>query len=327
MLPHRGGGAETYIDLLETMDGYVHERVPLASARTALAAGPSIATGYPGLVRRARAADLVHAHGDVAAVLALPLLRTRPSVWTTHGLHFLRRAPGPFGRAVAATIRATAQTICTSDAERDELRALVDSPKLVTVHNGIVLPARPSPQERSAAREQLGVDGVVALFLGQLEERKAPLVAVEAARAARAQGAPVVLLVAGDGPLAGEVAAAAGDAVRPLGFRDAVPTLLAAADVLVMPSEREGLSFAVLEAMGRGVAMLVSDGAGNPEAVGDAGVVVPTGDVAAFTRELVRLATDDAARTALGEAARERVARDFTAERLVAGVRAAYERA
>jgi glycosyltransferase involved in cell wall biosynthesis len=136
-----------------------------------------------------------------------------------------------------------------------------------------------------------------------------------------------VLLVAGDGPLAAEVRAAEGPAVRALGFRDDPEALLAAADVFVLPSRREGLSFAVLEAMGHGLAMVVADGAGNPEAVGDAGLVLPAGDEHAFADTLAALAADPALRASLGAAARARVVERFTADALRAGVRAAYERA
>ena len=61
---------------------------------------------------------------------------------------------------------------------------------------------------------------VAGLYLGQLEPRKRPLDAVAAAELAAARGAPLVLLVAGDGPLAGAVGARAGAAVRPLGYRE-----------------------------------------------------------------------------------------------------------
>jgi glycosyltransferase involved in cell wall biosynthesis len=331
VLPHRGGGAETYLDVLAGAPGLRHQRVALSAARTPLRSGPSIAVRWPGVARRAVRADVVHAHGDVAAMLALPLLRARPSVWTTHGLHLLRRADGPAGRVARAGIRAvvgaTSVTLCCSEAERDELAALVPAARhdrLVVVPNGIALPPPPEPGLRAAVRAELELaDGdVAALFLGQLEERKDPLTAV---RAAAAAGAPLVLVVAGDGPLLEPVRAAAGSAVRVLGFRSDPERLLAAADLFVLPSLREGISFAVLEAMGRGLAMVVSDGPGNPEAVGRAGIVLPTGDVDAFAAALTELARDANMRTALGAAARERVAREFTVDRLREGVTAAYE--
>jgi glycosyltransferase involved in cell wall biosynthesis len=304
VLPHRGGGAETYLDLLERLEGVTHQRFALAEARTALAAGPSIARRYPALLRAK--ADIVHAHGDVAAVLALPVLRRRRSVWTTHGLHMLRRRPG-FGRAVALVIAATETTLCCSHAERDELAELTPhTDRLRVVPNGVDVPP---PGDRAAARAALGVDGTVAVFIGELEARKDP---VTAARAAEAAG--VTLLVAGDGPLRGRLRGA-----RVLGHVEDVDQLLLAADAFILPSLREGISFAVLEAMARGLAMIVSDGPGNPEAVGDAGIVVPVGDVEGFAAALRR---DDLA--ALGERAKARVTAEFPVSRLLGGVRAAY---
>jgi glycosyltransferase involved in cell wall biosynthesis len=333
ILPHRGGGAETYIDLLEGLAGFEHERVALSRGRTPLSAAVSLPAGYPGIVLAARRADLVHAHGDVAAALALPLLRDRPSVVTTHGLHFLRRATGVRRAAAQRALRAVARSascvLCTSQAEHDELSELLGTAlaqRLETVPNGIAPPPSADPVVRAAARADLGLadNDVAALFLGELEARKAPLVAVAAARRAAAGGAPLVLLVAGDGPQAGAVRAQGSSVVRPLGFRRDPAALLGAADIFVLPSEREGLSFAVLEAMGHGLAMVVSDGPGNPEAVGDAGVVVRSGDVAALAAALGALARDPGRRALLGAAARERVRSTFSRERMLAGVGAAY---
>lgn len=271
----------------------------------------------------------------MAAILTLPLLRrsTTPAVWTTHGLHFLRRQPRA-GIAVRAAIAATVATLCTSTTEREELAALAPqyADRLVLARNGLPLHRRDPAADaavRATARAELGVDDgeVVALFLGELERRKGPLDAVAAAYAVRASGAPLVLLVAGDGPLRREIEAAAGPAVRPIGFRDDVPLLLAVADAFVLPSAREGLSFAVLEAMRAGLAMVVADGVGNPEAVGDAGIVVPYGDRAALTTALGRIARDGELRACLGAAARDRVAREFTVEQLLDGVTAGYARA
>ncbi len=224
--------------------------------------------------------------------------------------------------------RSVGCVVCTSAAERDELAALLGpdlAQRLAVVHNGVSV-APDDPGARVAARAELGLGGddVAALFLGELEARKAPLVAVAAARRAASEGAPLVLLVAGDGPQAGAVGAWRSDIIRPLGFRRDPERLLAAADIFVLPSEREGLSFAVLEAMAAGLAMVVSDGPGNPEAVGDAGVVVPFGDVAALAAALGDLARDPARRERLGAAARERVRAEFGVQRMLGGVAAAY---
>ena len=73
MLPHRGGGAETYVDLLEGMPGVAHRRVALsASAGKARRAARRSRGRVPRSCARRAAADVVHAHGDAAAMLGLP---------------------------------------------------------------------------------------------------------------------------------------------------------------------------------------------------------------------------------------------------------------
>ncbi|HEX6714688.1 MAG TPA: glycosyltransferase family 4 protein [Thermoleophilaceae bacterium] len=328
VLPHRGGGAETYIDLLEG-GRYQHERVALSTSRSPLAAAPSIALGVPRVARRARSFDVVQSHGDVASMLALPALRSRPSVWAPAGLHLLRRAEGARARLVHAGLRrvvaATGRTLCQSQAEVDDLTAVAapaDRHKLVIVDNGVRLPDWPDDDQRAAARASLGLadDAVVALYLGQLEPRKDPLTAIAAAERVDA----LVLLVAGDGPLRADAEGHASEHVRVLGHADAEP-LLRAADVFVMPSQREGQSIAVLEAMAHGLAMVVSDGPGNPEAVGDAGMVVPVGDVDAWAAQLTRLAGDPDERARMQEAARERAVERFSVERFRRDIEAIYD--
>ena len=321
ILPHEGGGGEALVDLLEELGGFEHERIHLSSAREPLRAVPSIALARVRLRRRARAADVLHVVGDSAAMIALPALRRRPAVVGTHGLHLLRRARGTAGalvrRRMRAVLGAAGLVVCSSRPELDELAALSPGAPLRLLPNGTELPPRPDAAERAAARAALGLadDAVAVLYMGQLEERKRPLDAVAAAELAASRGVPVVLLVVGDGPLAGAVAAHAGTAVRPLGHRGDAHLLHVASDVFVLPSEREGQALAVLEAMAHERPVIVSDGVGNPDAVGPAGVVVPLGDVAALAEALARLAGDPAERARRGALGRERVETEFSRER------------
>lgn len=336
VLPHTGGGGETYVDMLERLAGFTHERFYLSRDRTPRGALASLPIRYPRLVASLRRADLLHTHGDVATVLSTPLLRIRPAVMTTHGLHLLRRSAGPrrvvLGRALAASTGASRAVICTSAAERDDLSAVMraaDRPKLTVIFNGIDPPGEPEPATRAAVRDELGVapDTVLGLFAGQLEPRKAPLLAARAATRARATGAPFVLVIAGEGPQAAQVRALAGDAVRPVGFRSDLERVLAAADVFLAPSEREGMSLALLAAMSHGLAVIASDGPGNPEAVGDSALLFATGDETALALALTRLAADPALRRSLGESARSRALETFGADRFLAATGAVYRTA
>jgi glycosyltransferase involved in cell wall biosynthesis len=315
ILPHRGGGAETFIDCLGPLAGFEQRRIALSASRRPLAAAPSIALRWPRVAHAARSAAIVQTHGDVAAVLSLPLLRRRPSVAVMQGLHFLRRAKGArldaTRRALQAVMAAASRTICSSDAEMAVLREIAepgDRDRLLLVPNTIPDPVPLPPNERARVRAELELadDLVTAAFVGQMEERKDPMTVIAAAERVHADGRPFALLVAGAGPLLERARAHAGPAVRVLGGRNDVPRLLAAADVFVNPSAREGLSFAVLEAMQAGLAMVVSDGPGNPEAVGGAGLIVPVGDVCGFARAFARLTDDAEQRRRLAEAAAER---------------------
>ncbi len=90
VLPHPGGGGETYVDALAAMEGYRFERLFLAPSprpAKALRALPRTTLGV------FRAADVLHVHGEVAAGICLPVLAARRSVVTLHGLHlFVGRA-------------------------------------------------------------------------------------------------------------------------------------------------------------------------------------------------------------------------------------------
>lgn len=336
VLPHPGGGAETYIDLLEALDGYEHRRFPLSVTRSRARGVPSVLARLREARRLAREADVVHVHGDMAAMLAAPGLRGRPLVITTHGLHRLRRSNGLAGRLVRRRLRsavaASALTICIASDERADLAAALPASlrgKLVVVANGVPVAAPADPRERAAVREEmrLGEDEVGVLFAAQLEERKDPLGAIAAVEAARGSGAGLVLLVAGGGPLEREVAAREGAAVRALGHRDDLGRLYGAADLFLLPSHREGMSFALLEAMAHGLAPVVADGTGNVETVGEAGVVFPAGDIEAMSARLAKLAADPETRERLGNAARERIATELSLERFLQGTRKQYEAA
>lgn len=334
VLPHAGAGAQTYIDVLTGLGGYDFENFALSDSRSPAAALASIAKRQPTLWRAAERADLIHAHGEAASLASLPLLAAKPSVVVVHGLHLLRRMPAGLPRALArvglhAVVAAANRTLCPSQAEFDDLNFLPRRlrAKAAVIPNGVSLPPPPQTEARARKRAELGLDAdsIAVLYLGQLELRKDPQTAVRAAIRAHHEDARISLLLAGDGPCASELAGFSGAQVRLIGQRGDVGDLLDAVDVFVMPSHREGMSFAILEALSHGVATIVSDGLGNHEAVGDAGLVFAVGDDAHLATLILELARDPARRAALGSAGRKRVSTELSADRMRDATKAVYD--
>jgi glycosyltransferase involved in cell wall biosynthesis len=77
----------------------------------------------------------------------------------------------------------------------------------------------------------------------------------------------------------------------------------------------ETFCLVALEAMTAGCPVIASSLGGLPEVVGDAGLLLPPGDMTAWREEVLRLASDDALRAALGEQGRERARELFSRER------------
>ncbi len=88
--------------------------------------------------------------------------------------------------------------------------------------------------------------------------------------------------------------------------------VLAESDVLVVPSHREGLPNALLEAMAAGMPVIAARVGAIPDVVeeGVSGLLIDSGDVDALARALARLAMDSDERARLGRAGQEKIARD-----------------
>lgn len=101
------------------------------------------------------------------------------------------------------------------------------------------------------------------------------------------------------------------------GVRDTA-TYYAIADVVVLPSHREGLPTVVLEAYAAGKPVVGASATGIVNIVvdGENGLLFPVGDVQALAEALARLITDKALASKLGSAGQQRVKREFQQERI-----------
>jgi glycosyltransferase involved in cell wall biosynthesis len=132
---------------------------------------------------------------------------------------------------------------------------------------------------------------------------------------ARCRDLPFQLLVAGDGPARDQAIAALAPVkgrARFLGRLEepAVPELLAASDLYVWPAIGEAYGLAILEAQAAGLPVVAGDtgGVGDIVAHGVTGLLVPVGDVAAFSAGTAVLIDDWTRRTRMSHAARRKVA-------------------
>jgi glycosyltransferase involved in cell wall biosynthesis len=114
-----------------------------------------------------------------------------------------------------------------------------------------------------------------------------------------------------------------------LEFRNDIPNLLAAADILAMPSLWEGLPLAILEAMLAGTAIVASEASGIPEAIvsGEHGLLTPAGDSEALAEALGKLIRDEPYRRRLAAQAKERALKEFTIGAMTDAYEALYRAA
>lgn len=334
VLPHPGGGGETYVSSLDRMRGYSSERAYLTEARDRQGGVRALLSRLPHVYVRAKHSDVVHVHGEMASLLCLPILALKPSVVTLHGLNFVRRSSGAKLRLARRNLRlivaAASTTICVSNAERDEVLSMIGETAgrtIAAIPNGVDALLLPSEAERLAVRNELGLrDEVVVAWVGALESPKDPVPVAQAVVSVAASGVPIRLLVVGSGGLATQLEELVDtrEHIRLMGERDDVSRILQAADMFALSSIREGLPYALLEAMAAGIPPIVSDYPGAAEVVGDAGVIVPR-TAEGFAAPLAQLARDSSGRKALGARARSRATTLYSIDRMVAETSRVYD--
>ena len=195
-----------------------------------------------------------------------------------------------------------------------------------------------SDQDMANARQQLRADLGLdedALLLGlvcRLVEQKGVPYALEATRRLRADYPTAHLVIAGDGEKAAELrhlASALGiaDRVHWLGWRSDAAELMAAFDVLLVPSLWEGFGLVLLEAMSRRLPVVASRVSAIPEVVrhGETGFLFEPRDVEALARATGRLLSDRALRKYMGLLGAARLEEHFSIARMVDGTLSVYE--
>lgn len=216
-------------------------------------------------------------------------------------------------------------------AEHAALRMGVRRDSVHVVTNG--LPCPPLYDEIRQRRQAREDDHFRVAFVGRLVSQKNVSCLLQAFENVHASVPGARLCIVGDGPERAELEAQAAtlgiaDCVEFAGEQADVSEWLAAADVFVNCSVREGLSNAIMEAMFSGLPVVASNVGGNSELVehGESGLLFPSGDFETLAAVLVELAGDPEQRARLGESGRVRSRRSHDPQRMASEMERIYER-
>ncbi len=299
----------------------------------------------PGVVGRIRRVlrefrpDIVHTHlihADLYGTAAAKLSGVRTVISSRHNDDNFRRLP-PVRLLNRALWRVTNGGIAISEAIARFCAEVESAParKLVTVYYGLPVREADRRNARITLRQELKLpsDAPLVGIVCRLIEQKGVAYGLRAFALAAEKFPEAHLVIAGDGTLRDALedeARALGIAgkVHFLGWRTDIPELLAALDVLLMPSLWEGFGLVMLEAMAQQLPIIGSRVSAIPEVIvdGETGLLVPPKDVTALTAALETLLADAALRRHLGLLGQDRLEAFFSVERMRAETAAFYAR-
>jgi glycosyltransferase involved in cell wall biosynthesis len=291
------------------------------------------------LIRKVRP-HLVH-HVTIKPVLygsvVARVLRTPAVVNSVTGLGYIFSSPSAMAKALRALVlpalrfggRPSSVTyLFENEADRQHYCSL----GITALPRSGVVPSSGIDTSQFAPRVH-GAGPVTVMLLSRMLWDKGVAEFVEAARMVRQhQPATRFVLVGGTDPNPESIPEPQLKAwheegvIEYWGWRSDVRATLAAADILCLPSYREGLPRSLLEGGAAGLALVTTDVPGCRDAIlpGISGLLVPAKDPAALARAILDLVMDAERRAGMGAAAREHVTSRFSIPSVVAQTRAAY---
>lgn len=208
--------------------------------------------------------------------------------------------------------------------------------------NGVRIPPPIDDETKRRARVALATANAslvlpdqapLAVFTGRIDAAKGLAELVAAWRAVADRRRDARLWIVGDGPFESDLrrqieAENLSSRVVLAGIFDDVSDVLAAADLFVLPSHEEGMSQSLLEAMAAGLPTVASDIAGNRSLIDDGreGRLVPPRRADALAAAILAMIDNPADAAELGAAARQRVSREHSLEKMADDYLAVFER-
>jgi glycosyltransferase involved in cell wall biosynthesis len=217
--------------------------------------------------------------------------------------------------------------VCVSDGQAAKVRrwCRVSETRLTVIRNSARLAAfeTSDPDARRKLRDFFPNANAsqIVLAAGRFSPEKGFSVLIDAAASFLRSIPSAVVVLFGDGTLrpeleAGIRARGLADRFAVPGFRSDLDSLIAAADVVVLPSFTEGLPNVALEASAAGVPVVATAVGGTPEVIadGETGFLVPPGNPPALAAKVEQLLRNAELRRRFGEAGRSRMRQLFTFE-------------
>jgi glycosyltransferase involved in cell wall biosynthesis len=289
--------------------------------------------------------DLVHANSIRAGLIAALARRLGGAPTVAHIRDVL--PPGKLSSLTIRSIHSGADAIvANSRYTREHLPVAPAREKAHVVYNPVDLRRFDRDAvSRATVRSELGLSDDVRLLVvvAQITPWKGQDTAIRALAELLSRGRAVHLALAGSAKFVEKATRFDNEAflrdlhaltaelgvqeqVSFLGEREDVPAVLAAADVLLMPSWQEPFGRAVIEAMAMGTAVIATDVGGIEEIVtdGQSGMLAPPTDTSRWVQAIDLLLGDPDLLHRLGEAGRER-AQDFGVQQHVDSIMEIYE--
>jgi len=288
--------------------------------------------------------DIVHAHTPVAGLIGrwgARLAGVPGVIYTAHGFYFHEGMNAAL-RAFFTALERSASSITDiifmqslEDREEAVKEGIAPAEKLIHIGNGVD-PTRFGRELHAAAaarfRDEHGLgSGPVAGFVGRAVHEKGAIEFVRASAIVRESVPDARFVMVGEplesdrdscweeiNRLRGELGL--GGSLVFTGYRRDVPALLAAFDLFVLPSYREGMPRALLEGMATGLPVVATSIRGCREEVanGTTGILVPPRDHHALAGAMVKILSSAGLRAKMGEEGRRRVLERFDERKIIA---------
>ena len=261
--------------------------------------------------------SLIHTHGPVSSAIVRWVARNKniPIVYTVHGFQFLKGGPIKdwlFFYPIEKYLSNKTDMLITLNHEDYNLASRHFHAKQTVFVPGVGVDINKFSRNRkvrSQKRGELGLndDDIMLFSIGELNHRKNHHVVIRAIQQLKNHN-HIQYFIAGQGHLDKELVDLAGSLglannVHLLGYRNDIAMLLSAADIFLLPSFREGLAVAGMEAMAAGLPIIGSNARGVADYISDGrnGFVCPADSVLAFKKAIECLISNTELREKQGE--------------------------